>query len=264
MHEKLNRVRDCCQFVVLLCSWCVSKDEGIQLNFLFVPPSNNLSMMMTNELSCVLGPVVVHNWTERSENSRLYPSMFNRTTDHLASVRHRRGQRCSQQKGELIPSCPPERLTDKQTDRLNNALSLPCPRSRRESASSRRSNSTDRKTTLHTDDQGSCDGSLPSRSCSDDVLPLKQPLSDQPGANLLSQSELKLCTSLNLPATKYITLKTVLLSGADHSYAIKQEPPPVVKSVMMGHNNGTGMNGGSHIESIRKFLTKAGWFTGGH
>lgn len=35
-----------------------------------------------------------------------------------------------------------------------------------------------------------------------------------PGGNLLSSNEIQLCSKFNLPATRYITLKTVLLSGA--------------------------------------------------
>lgn len=144
----------------------------------------------------------------------------------------------------------------------------------RESANSRRSSSTDRKYTLHTDDQGSCDDLLPSRSYLDDVQPPpQQPSSSssqqqqqQPGANMLSQNEIKLCSSLNMQATRYITLKTVLLSGSDHSYAIKQEPlgshdSKSVLGVGPATGNGAAANS-SHIGTIKKYLTKAGWLAG--
>lgn len=286
VHEKLNRVRVCSEFV-LFSSWCVSLPlslflwKEIQLNFLFVlhsfpslpcPKSNPLgderTNEQTNELSCVLGPVVVHNWAEWSENSGLYPSMFNRTTEHLASVRGRCGQRRSKQKGKRVrqSSSPP------RTQSTDDAISVVCPLLCRESASSRRSSSTDRKFTLHTEDQVCFDGSLPNRSCSDDAQPQKQPpqpLADQPGANMLSPSELKLCSSLSLPATRYITLKTVLLSGSDHSYAIKQEPE--AKGVLGGGGGGgnTGSSNGSvgrnsSTQIIKKYLTRAGWLAGGN
>lgn len=112
---------------------------------------------------------------------------------------------------------------------------------------------------LHTDDLGSCDDSLPSKSFSDDAQQQQQP-----GANMLSHNEIKLCSSLNLPPTRYITLKTVLLSGSDHSYAIKQEPPTASGGdAGKGAGVGAGAAGSSHIESIKKYLTKAGWLAGG-
>lgn len=63
---------------------------------------------------------------------------------------------------------------------------------------------------------------------------------------MLTHNEIKLCSSLNLPATKYLTLKTVLLSSADHSYAIKQEA------------GGGGLNRNS-LDNIKRYLTSAGW-----
>lgn len=78
----------------------------------------------------------------------------------------------------------------------------------------------------------------------------------QPGANLLSQNEIKLCSSLNMPATKFITLKTVLLSGGgDHSYAIKPEQLALTAGAAGAQNS-------SHIDSIKRYLNKAGWLAG--
>lgn len=113
-----------------------------------------------------------------------------------------------------------------------------------------------------TDDQGSCDDSLHNRSSLDDVHQRPQ---SQPGANVLSNSEIKLCLNLNMPPTRYITLKTVLLSGSDHSYAIKKEPSG-------GYPKSLGGDGGSeasatnssHIQCIKKYLTKAGWLAAGN
>lgn len=48
----------------------------------------------------------------------------------------------------------------------------------------------------------------------------------------------QLCSNLNLPATRYITLKTVMLSGAPTN------------------NNSTMEN------TIKKYLTKSGWLQG--
>lgn len=133
---------------------------------------------------------------------------------------------------------------------------------------------------LHIDVPGSCDGSLPSRSCSDDAAlpgaahpqPAHQSPAGQPGGNLLSSSEIKLCSNLNMPATRFITLKTVLLSGGgDHSYAIKQEPGDqklAGQGMMTGSSNGGGggaaQANSSHIDSIKKYLTKAGWLSAGN
>ena len=143
-------------------------------------------------------------------------------------------------------------------------LSSPSITRCRESANSRSTSSTDRRSTLPTDDLGSCEDSLPSRSFSDDAQP--QPLQSaggqqQPGANLLSQTEIKLCNSLNMPATRFITLKTVLLSGGgDHSYAIKPEQAGTTTTTATGAQGGSQ----SHIDSIKRYLNKAGWLAGGH
>lgn len=56
------------------------------------------------------------------------------------------------------------------------------------------------------------------------------------GENLLSSNEIQLCSSLNLPPTRYITLKTILLSGVPIS-----------------------VNNSSTEASIRKYLIKGGW-----
>lgn len=69
-----------------------------------------------------------------------------------------------------------------------------------------------------------------------------EPLSSQPGGNLLSTNELKLCATLNLPPTRYITLKTVLLSGARSAIDTKISP----------------------LENcVREYLMKAGWLSNG-
>lgn len=59
-----------------------------------------------------------------------------------------------------------------------------------------------------------------------------------PGGPLLSSNEIKLCTSLNLPPTRYITLKTVLLSGA----SLNNIPTP-------------------QENFIKKYLMRAGWLS---
>lgn len=71
---------------------------------------------------------------------------------------------------------------------------------------------------------------------------------------MLSQNEIKLCSNMNMAPTRFITLKTVLLSGSDHSYAIKKEP--------QGGTDSAAINS-SHIHCIKKYLTKAGWLAGG-
>ena len=54
--------------------------------------------------------------------------------------------------------------------------------------------------------------------------------------HLISFVSLQLCSNLNLPATHYLTLKTVLLSGANI-------PDP----------------NSSIVSSVKRYLTKAGW-----
>lgn len=83
---------------------------------------------------------------------------------------------------------------------------------------------------------------------------------------MLSPHEIRLCSSLNLPPTRFITLKTVLLSGSDHSYAIKQEPNEA-KCFGFGASatsSSGAVNGAnsSHIDSIKKYFTRAGWLAG--
>lgn len=59
----------------------------------------------------------------------------------------------------------------------------------------------------------------------------------QPGGRLLSSNELQLCITLNLPPTKYITIKTILLSGAT-----------------------TVSNDPNYIENhVKKYLVNSGW-----
>jgi hypothetical protein len=53
---------------------------------------------------------------------------------------------------------------------------------------------------------------------------------------ILTQNELQLCSALNVTPTKYLTLKTVLLNGNVQ-----------IKCTNLSEN------------SIKKFLTKAGW-----
>lgn len=71
----------------------------------------------------------------------------------------------------------------------------------------------------------------------------------------MSQTELKLCNSMEMAATTYITLKTVLLSGGgDHSYAIKPE-----QAALAG---GAAGGGGTQVDSVKRFMKKAGWLAG--
>lgn len=109
-----------------------------------------------------------------------------------------------------------------------NGLHLPHPISLicRENERIGSSNFIGQKFTHHTVDQGYSDASSSLNKNSLDNYQLLVPQSpannnnnnvdppQQPGVNLLSSNELRLCTKLNLPATRYITLKTVLLSGA--------------------------------------------------
>lgn len=59
----------------------------------------------------------------------------------------------------------------------------------------------------------------------------------QPGVQLLTSNELQLCNSLNLPVTRYLSLKTVLLGrpALDHG----------ISSVAEG--------------MVKKYLIKSGW-----
>ncbi|GAB0087645.1 Transcriptional adapter [Sergentomyia squamirostris] len=133
------------------------------------------------------------------------------------------------------------------------------------------SNSIGQKSMHHIGDQGSLDGSLLNRNFLDScrgvavaasgnrqsqqstgmavmttvpATTTEPSLTTQPGGNLLSSNELKLCATLNLPPTRYITLKTVLLSGARSAIDIKVSP--------LEH-------------CVREYLMKAGWLSnGGH
>ncbi|XP_053685745.1 transcriptional adapter 2B isoform X1 [Sabethes cyaneus] len=114
-------------------------------------------------------------------------------------------------------------------------------------------NSTDQRLTHHTDDRVFCDGSFNSRNFSDSSRGMDpsrhqegshhsnpQSLPDpvqQPGVQLLTSNELQLCSSLNLPVTRYLSLKTVLLGrpSLDHG----------ISSVAEG--------------MVKKYLIKSGW-----
>uniref|UniRef100_A0A182IYU4 Transcriptional adapter n=1 Tax=Anopheles atroparvus TaxID=41427 RepID=A0A182IYU4_ANOAO len=133
------------------------------------------------------------------------------------------------------------------------------PTARRSESDVRSSSSTDRKLTHLTDDRVCSDDSYSSKNCSDSLpreaamnpgsqLPHHQQQlppaaggpkhqqhhpsnggaaagslaadpAQQPGGQLLTINEIQLCSSLNMPVTRYLTLKTVLLSrpALDHS-----------------------------------------------
>lgn len=149
----------------------------------------------------------------------------------------------------------------------------------RESGAPRSISSTDRRFMHPIDDPGSCDGSLPSKSCSDDV---QQHPSAQPGGNLLTSTEIKLCVGLNLPPTRFITLKTVLLSGggrnagaaaevagsdsgtATTQTAAKREGDSSRYGSNNNNNNAITPNMNSTEKTIRKYLIKAGWLSAGN
>ncbi len=86
------------------------------------------------------------------------------------------------------------------------------------------SNFIGQKFTHHTGDPAYSDASSLNKNSLDNYQLLESPANNnnnnnvdppqQPGVNLLSSNEIQLCSKLNLPATRYITLKTVLLSGA--------------------------------------------------
>lgn len=80
--------------------------------------------------------------------------------------------------------------------------------------------SIDQKPMYHTDDQVYLDGSYNNKNYLDSspnqILQQQQQMqnpSQQLGGDLLTNNELKLCSNLNLPVTRYITLKTVFLSN---------------------------------------------------
>lgn len=123
----------------------------------------------------------------------------------------------------------------------------------------------------HTVDLASSDASSHNRNSSDSTTPRPDPThsnpAQQPGGQLLTSAELnvsnqirfkstpkhtpltlssssapptQLCSNLNIPATRYITLKTILLSG------------------FVSSSSSSGPAG--YIEkATRNFLTKAGW-----
>ncbi|XP_055678236.1 transcriptional adapter 2B isoform X2 [Lutzomyia longipalpis] len=161
------------------------------------------------------------------------------------------------------------RTDNRQTIERQQALSSHLQQTKRgESAVVANSNSTVQKFMHPIGDQGSSDASLPNRNSLDScrgaavpgsgnrqnqqqqqqqagmgaATPSEPTLSTQPGGNLLSTNELKLCATLNLPPTRYITLKTVLLSGARNAIDTKVTP----------------------LENcVREYLMKAGWLSNG-
>ncbi|XP_058839734.1 transcriptional adapter 2B-like [Topomyia yanbarensis] len=126
---------------------------------------------------------------------------------------------------------------------------------RRSENDGRNLNSTGQRLTHHIDDRVFSDGSFNNRNYSDSsrgtdpsrhhgqsnlhgnqVFP-DPALLQQPGVKLLTSNELQLCNSLNLPVTRYLSLKTVLLGrpSLDHG----------ISSVAEG--------------MVKKYLIKSGW-----
>jgi transcriptional adapter 2-beta len=93
------------------------------------------------------------------------------------------------------------------------------------------SNFTGQRFTHHTGGPASFDGSSNSKSSSDSSQ-VVDPM--QLGAQLLSFNESQLCSTLNLPPTRYLTIKTVLLSNPKIS-----EIDPTEK-VILKHLNTSG------------------------
>ncbi|XP_059610507.1 transcriptional adapter 2B isoform X1 [Phlebotomus argentipes] len=155
------------------------------------------------------------------------------------------------------------RTDNRSASERQQALSLHLPQIRKgESAAVASSSSTVPKSMHHIGDPASSDASSLNRSSLDSCrgaavsvaggsrqgqpagapATAPEPLSSQPGGNLLSSNELKLCATLNLPPTRYITLKTVLLSGASRAIDAKVSP----------------------LENcVREYLMKAGWLSSG-
>ncbi|XP_058467624.1 transcriptional adapter 2B-like isoform X1 [Malaya genurostris] len=130
------------------------------------------------------------------------------------------------------------------------SMALPSSQIRKSENDGRNLNSIGQKLMHHTEDRASFDGSFSSRNYSDSLRGTdsskhqtfagNQTFPDpaqQPGAQLLTSNELQLCNSLNLPITRYISLKTVLLGrpSLDHGMSSLAE----------------GM--------VRKYLIKSGW-----
>uniref|UniRef100_A0A182JNW8 receptor protein-tyrosine kinase n=1 Tax=Anopheles christyi TaxID=43041 RepID=A0A182JNW8_9DIPT len=136
----------------------------------------------------------------------------------------------------------------------------------RRSEDVRSSSSTDRKPTHLTDDRGCSDDSYNSKSCLDSsqreavtnsggqhqpTIVQRQPhhhhhqaaggvgslASDpaqQPGGQLLTSNEIQLCSTLNMPVTRYLTLKTVLLSRPALDHNINSVAESIVKKYLVG------------------------------
>ncbi|XP_055587074.1 transcriptional adapter 2B isoform X2 [Uranotaenia lowii] len=107
--------------------------------------------------------------------------------------------------------------------------------------------------THHTDDRVFSDGSYSSKNFSDSLRgtdPLKQNLHQhhhhgahadprhhqqmqQPGAQLLTSNELQLCNSLQMPITRYLSLKTVLLGRPSFDQGISTVAEDMVKKYLI-------------------------------
>ncbi|XP_061503217.1 transcriptional adapter 2B isoform X2 [Anopheles gambiae] len=140
--------------------------------------------------------------------------------------------------------------------------------SARRSEDARGSNSTDRKPTHHTDDRGCSDDSYSSKNCLDSlqreavtnpgghhqptsgqkhhhhhhhhqanaaggVGSLAADPAQQPGGQLLTSNEIQLCSTLNMPVTRYLTLKTVLLSRPALDHNINSVAESIVKKYLV-------------------------------
>uniref|UniRef100_A0A182R096 Transcriptional adapter n=1 Tax=Anopheles farauti TaxID=69004 RepID=A0A182R096_9DIPT len=140
---------------------------------------------------------------------------------------------------------------------------------RRSESDARSSSSIDRKSTHPTDDRVCSDDSYNSKNCSDSLqreavnpsnpavgnphLPvsgqkhhhhqqanagavggnLATDPAQQPGGQLLTSNEIQLCSSLNMPVTRYLTLKTVLLSRPTLDHNINSVAESIVKKYLV-------------------------------
>ncbi|XP_055540125.1 transcriptional adapter 2B isoform X1 [Wyeomyia smithii] len=107
--------------------------------------------------------------------------------------------------------------------------------------------STDQRLTHHIDDRVFSDGSFNSRNFSDSSRgmdpsrpqqanhhnSLQSPPDPDSGVQLLTSNELQLCNSLNLPVTRYLSLKTVLLSRPLLDHGISSVAESMVKKYLI-------------------------------
>ncbi|XP_058057669.1 transcriptional adapter 2B isoform X1 [Anopheles bellator] len=145
-----------------------------------------------------------------------------------------------------------------QTGQPATALVSPttAPTVRRNENDARSSSSIGQRPTHLTDDRVCCDDSYSNRSCSDSLRESANPCTphpsgakhqhrlpnvigavgslvadpaQQPGGQLLTSNEIQLCSSLNMPVTKYLSLKTVLLSRSALEHSLNSVAESIVK-----------------------------------